>query len=483
MLPDFLLTLMGAPKVTKPVSGVDTARRTRFDPQVPGRGETPAADPSPPVEFDLGEEMSGARESLPTPDGPVSPMVEALREADIRLRPSYIRGMHPGKRTKVPGEFRERFADAPDTKKDMTLHNQDRYTTLAGEELGVKDLGPQGLDEATFERLRAGPAKTYDMVESVLAEKGSMSEPLAAAYREALESVKLELPRGGKPTVLGVIGALRRRAAKAIQAENPEVNAKGYADRNMADALEDELGRELKVAGEPQLFKEYQAAREQFAKIHDVESATRAGQVDTSVLYRIHKKSGGKRLSGRLELLADAYEHAPNVSGHSTKTAARAGGEVENSREGIIKSILKAGIRKIPGMDIGSEGFQRRLGAPNEARTANYGRRPEPDTPRTPEQGDLDLREILELDTPGEMGPRPPRRDVGEQTDFLGRAFELEPPRGRTGRELLTRAEGLDDIVIDGERLAEPATNFRAETLADILGLSEPLVKKPKPKR
>lgn len=389
-------------------------------------------------------------------DTPVSPMVENLRAADIRMRPSDVKAMHPS--ADVPGTFRERFADAPELKKDMTLHNQDRFTKMAGEELGV-ETGVSGLDDAAFTKAREPSGATYDMVEDVLRDRPMAPETIDT-FREALDSIKLELPRGEKLSLTGVLGKLRKRAAKRIQSDNPEMEAKGFADRNMAEALEDRLESELKSAGEPQLFDEYKAARQNFAKVNDVETATRGGQVDANILYKLGQK--GTKLSGRLKLIADAAEHAPNVTKHSSTTAARAGGEIESSREGMIKSMLKAGVRKIPGMDVGSKSFQETLGLPDPSRVSYYGRATDVEPAPGPTQGGLDLREALQLEAPpGTVGnPLRMPREVGQQADAFGLPFEFEMAPGEVG--------------------VPPPQQM---SLQDILGLGEPLEMQKSPGR
>lgn len=412
---------------------------------------------------------------------PVNSTVESLRAADIRLRPSDVRAMEP-KAPKIPGERRERFADAPDLKKDLTLHNQGRFTDLAAEELGVKKL-----DEASFEEARKAPGATYDMVENVLRDR-EMSPAFVATFREAAASAKLA--KGEGYSVTRIIGALRRRAAKRMQSDNVQTEEAGFADRELADKLEEQLGRELEAAGEPQLFKQYQDARQQFAKINDTETATRAGQVDANVLYKLGQK--GVKLSGRLKLIADAFENAPNVTGHSLKTAARAGDEIASSREGIIKEFLKAGIRKIPGMDVGSARFQDTLGRADPVATANYGRRTEIAPPRGPEQGELDIREALGLEmAPGEVGkPARELRDLGPQEDMLGSAFEFEAPGGAIGRPARpARGPGAPQDMFGSEfefELAPGNVGIPPEpqlTLQELLGLGEPLALKKSPGR
>lgn len=380
----------------------------------------------------------------------INPKVTALRDADIRMRPSDIRAMNPGAK-KVPGEFREKFADAPNLKKDMTLHNQARLTDIV-----AKDLGVKALDEASLAKAKEAPAATYDMVEKVLMDK-PMSSEFQNVFREAASSAKL--PKGEGSSVTRIIGALRRRAAKRMQNDQVATEEAGFADRELADRLEESLGKELEAVGEPQLLGEYRDARQQFAKIHDVETATIADHIDAATLKRMGKRV---KLSGGLKLAADASEYAPNVTGHSLKTAARAGGEIEGSKEGITKGLIKAGIRKIPGMDVGKPSFQETLGIPNEARAASYGKKSNIAPPREPQQGGLDLREALDLEAPpGEVGaPARTQRDLGPQVDALGNAFEFDRPPGEVG--------------------IPPEAQI---SLQDLLGLGEPLAMKPSPGR
>lgn len=402
----------------------------------------------------------GVEALAPKAAEPLSPIVEQLRNADIQMRPSDIRGMHPDKsKVKVPGEFRERFANAPNLKKDQTLHNQARFTEMAAKKIGAPDL-----TEASIAKAKEPHAATYDLAESVLNDKPT-PPGLEKVLREALDATKLERPRGQVPTVTGTIGALRRRANKRINTDNPDTQAAGYADRNMADALEEEFGKALESAGEPQLFKQYQDARKGFAQIHDVETATHGGQIDAHKLKQLGQKV---KLSGELKLIADAAAHVPNVTKHSTTTAARAGGEIESSREGIIKAGAKGLVRSlgIPGtdltMNVGSGKFQRSLGKPNEARTSYYGETPPENVPRTPEQQDLDLAEALQLQQPPGAVGTPPRspRPLGPQADAFGPGFEFSMAPGEVG--------------------VPPPAQL---SLQDVLGLGEPLAMKQAPGR
>lgn len=422
-------------------------------------GLAAAADTAPDLAMMLlggPKAAEGAAELPKTPlkaDTVVNPKVGDLRAADIRLRPSDVRAMTPGAK-KVPGEFREKFADAPELKKNVTLHNQQRFTDIASKEIGTKDL-----TDASLEAAEKPHTDKYQQAEDALLEH-KVSDDFANTFREAAASAKL--PKGEQSGITRVIGALRRRATTRARSNDVKTEEAGYADRDLADKLEESFGKELAAAGEPQLLKEYQDARQALAKINDVRMTTRADHIDAAKLYQLNQKSEGKRLTGGLKLIADASEYAENVTKHSRTTAARAGGEIEGSREGITKGFLKGAIRKIPGMNVGSKGFQDTLGKADEARTSYYGQKPDIAPERGPEQHGLDLREALQLDAPpGEVGaPVRSQRDLGPQTDALGSAFEFNRPPGEVG------------IPPDAQI-----------SLQDLLGLGEPLDLKKSPGR
>lgn len=452
MLPDLAMTVAGGPRAARAAPEIRTPKGT------PGAlADTTPKAPDAPHRMLEPDELSGGP-PLP-PSKSVSPVVDDLRAGGIELRPSDVRAMHPDAKS-IPGEFRERFANPADLKKQQSLGNQATLTKRAADELGISDL-----TEKSFDAAEAPHTAVYEMAESV-AGGAKVSPEFTAVYDEALKSA--QLPKGAAHGTTRVIGALRRRANKRTSSGDVKTEEAGYADRELADRLEDEFGKQLESVGEPQLLQEYRDARKSLAKINDVRGATRADQIDASALRRMNERFGGGRLTGGLKFIADASEYAPNVTGHSLKTASRAGEEFPATKEGIFTRGAKALVRQIPGMDVGSKAFQTKLGPVDPARSSYYGQ-PEfvaPELPG-PVQGGLDLRQVLGLEPPPGTVPRPPpaRGPSGAQEDAFGSAFEFEQPPGEVA---------IPDRQID---------------LQEILGLGEPLnLQKPpgrvgKPKR
>lgn len=402
---------------------------------------------------------AGALESVgeaigPKAVEPVSDAVANLRAGGVKLRPSDVRAMHPEAKS-IPGEFREKFQNPADLKKGLTLENQATATKRAADELGIPDLTEKSFDAAEKPHI-----ETYQMAEKV-AEGAPASPEFDKAFKAASDAA--QLPKGEAYGVTRVIGALRRRANKRTASGDVKTEEAGYNDRELADNLEEQFGKRLEAAGEPQLLGEYQDARKELARINDVRGATRADQIDVAALRRMNERFGGDRLQGGLKFLADTAEYAPNVTGHSLKTASRAGDEMPSSKEGFITRGAKALVRQIPGMDIsraepnfleralGMKGFQEELGPTDAARSSYYGTKYTPAPAAAPQQGHMDLRQVLGLEPPPGVAGAMVRPDLGAQN--LGEAF------------------------VGGEPLGAAPTPV-ANDLSEILGLSEPLVKK-----
>lgn len=296
----------------------------------------------------------------------ISPKVADLRKAGYNWRPSDIEAVSPG--SKPPGRIAESLNDPADLKKDMTKKNQQVTTRLAAEELGLKNTN--GLSDAEFNKVKAPHVKVYDEAEKALNRVDTPPE-FKALLQEAHDRAKFK--PGTSPSVTRTIGALRRRASKQIQAKDVATQEAGYADQAMADKLEDAFGKRLEALGDGDVLQKYKDSRVAFAKIYNVEQATRGSQVDAHALYK--QKRRGAPLTGRLAMIADAAEHLPNATKHSSTTAA-AGVPKADTLAGVAKEGVSKVIRNIPGMkgklDVRSPQFQDRLGKPADEAARSY---------------------------------------------------------------------------------------------------------------
>lgn len=99
---------------------------------------------------------------------------------------------------------------------------------------------------------------------------------------------------------------LRADASSNIKAHNaPEQNALGYAQRKVADAIDDQMERAAWKAGNADLGARYKSARRQLAKLHSVEDAIRGQNVSAKALHQqLQRKIP---LSGKLRTVAESY--------------------------------------------------------------------------------------------------------------------------------------------------------------------------------
>lgn len=103
---------------------------------------------------------------------------------------------------------------------------------------------------------------------------------------------------------------LRADSSKNIKAPNdPEKNALGYSQRQVAEALENQLDRHVQsLGGQPgipaNLVDRLRAARVQLAKIHSVEDAMDGANISPKALAK--QQDRGVPLSGNLKTIANA---------------------------------------------------------------------------------------------------------------------------------------------------------------------------------
>lgn len=404
--------------------------------------------------------------------------IERGRALGYKFRPSDVRAARPGEKT--PGLLREGLEQPNDLRRDTTIENQAITTRHAAEEIGAQNT--KALTDADFERLRAEPLKVYESAGNAAGRfrttpdyhnelngiigKPGLEPSVRRKIRAQVEQYRLDQMSG--PDALKTISALRRRATKQLRSEDVLQNDLGAANRAIADALETELGRQLAARGETELLEQFREARTRLAKIHDVESATKGGQVDAHALARLARR--GVPLTGRLRIIADVAEAAPNVLRHSSRATGVGNSVKAETLTGAAKDVVKGAINKLPGMNVMSERFQSknfgRQATPTElSYLPDAGRRQSiaPVAPRAPQYESVPFTE-----TPGVVPARAITlsRDLGLEPDPVPNATQLPP-----APDMLTA--DVPPATPSGGLRFTPSTPIAAQ-LADELGLAEP---------
>lgn len=303
------------------------------------------------------------------PDSPVA----SLRAAGYRARPSDVAKAEPETATRGT-QTAERYAGSDEMRKSLMTSNQKTTTKLGAEELGLPVNTPR-LTSTIYNDARQPSLAKYREVGRAVG-KFNPTEDLGAeldtiAKRDGLtpiarkriardvEQYKLESMTG--PDAIKTVSALRRRASKEIQSDDPTVEDYGVAHRAVADAFEAELERQLNGTGQGELATQFRDARTSLAKIHDAESATVAGQIDAHIMNKMRKK--GVPLSGRFAIIADAAEYAPHITKHPNSVNNVSGGGALPGA-GPVLDMASGFTRPIARKVLESDLYQNRLGKP-----------------------------------------------------------------------------------------------------------------------
>lgn len=297
--------------------------------------------------------------------------VAVLRAAGYKLRPSDAAKAAP--ELDIPGTTREKFSGSGDIRKDFVDPNQRKTTQLAATEVGLPANTPR-ITPTLLDQQRAPHIATYGEVGQAV---GKFSPP--PEFNDAIDAVTNQTglsPVGRRkiaadisqykaaslngPDTVKTISALRRRSVAEGKSEDVNTQDLGQAHRQVADILEDQLAQQATAIGQPELATKLQAARTALAKINDVDSTVKGGQVDAHAMNKLAKK--GVQLSGNLKIIADAAEYAPHVTRHPQSVADV--GAVESPLPFINPAldIASGGIRPLVRSYLKSDSFQNKLG-------------------------------------------------------------------------------------------------------------------------
>lgn len=247
---------------------------------------------------------------------PIDPRAETMKVAQaagLKFTPS---------QAKAPvGTVAEGMTGQAKLERSLSLKNAPVVNTLAAKELGLAEdttITPARITELKVKANRAysDVAKTGKRTVSDEYRK----EVNAIDNRTGGDSFKGDVPpditklkefyskikQFSAEDAVNKIRQLRTDATSNIKARNaPEQNAKGYVQRAIADALDNELARHVETLGKPELVAKYKEARVQLAKVHSVEDALRGGNISAKALAQQLKR--GVPLSGNLKLIAQTY--------------------------------------------------------------------------------------------------------------------------------------------------------------------------------
>ena len=263
--------------------------------------------------------------SLPDP-------VANARGLGLKLTPTQAQGS-------ILSRVGESLASHAKLERDISRQNATAVDAAAAREVGIN--GPVTADSlnaakaphnAVYDELSSlGSIPTDDLYRQAL---GGITNPGAASFPDAtpsaIDSLRAshDVPSFDAGDAVQRVRTLRNSASQNIKAPyDPERQALGYAQKNVANALESQIERHLQNASDPNnidpnnsnpldpsLISRFQNARQSLAKIHSVEDALKAGKGQAvSALNLAKQNAKGVPLSGNLKTIAQSAENFPRA--------------------------------------------------------------------------------------------------------------------------------------------------------------------------
>jgi hypothetical protein len=250
------------------------------------------------------------RQIHPTPEQEMQAKAQSL---NIKLLPS--------QQERSVGAVAEGISGQAKLERTLSKQNAKVVDAAAADEIGL----PEGVrpTPAVLAQEAAKEGRVYDEVGRL----GKVTTD--QAYRDAISSIddrsgaasfaedtpasvaRLKEIYGNKASfdaadAVAKVRQLRADASKNIKALNaPEQNALGYAQRKLADVLDDQMERAAQAQGLTDLVSRYKAARVRLAKIHSVQDAIRGQNVSAKALAS--QLEHNIPLSGKLRDIAELY--------------------------------------------------------------------------------------------------------------------------------------------------------------------------------
>lgn len=360
-----------------------------------------------------------------------NPAIEKARQAGFKLTGNDVRNAVNAPDTDIPGNTRQNLADQGVTDQ-IQRHNRALATQSAAEDVGLGNTRAIQDDQIAMGKTKAGTV--YDKMGRAIGQRapneispqfnadlGSAGARAASpegrtAVEQQVDFYKQHFASEGfnGPDAVASARDLRQQAYKQMASPDVDQQVLGKTNLSIANAIENEMQRLLPVQYQG-LKTEFPAARQQYAKLSELEEATEGGQVNAQTFKRL--RDAGAPLTGAAADIAHAADVAPESMAQAVGPASL---HVPVSHSGTLRTVVNAGaraVRALPGMNPATEAFQE----------ANYGPRGKPavDIPPPEVAPDLKLQP-----PPGSLPMRGQDLPLGPAPGGPPHDFALEPPAG-----------------------------------------------------
>lgn len=189
----------------------------------------------------------------------------------------------------------------------------------------AQDLGLSKLTASAVRGAKAAPNAVYDQVSrlgSVPTDAQYQADIAGITDRTGSGSFSFDVPKDISDLKQGYAGVQKFDAADAVAKVrqlrrdsvanlgaryNPQQQALGKAQRQIADALDNQLDRFVQNSGTPDLISQLRDARTRLAQINSAQRAMKGDNIVPQLLSR--QLANNVPLSGNMRVVANAYDH------------------------------------------------------------------------------------------------------------------------------------------------------------------------------
>lgn len=214
--------------------------------------------------------------------------------------------------------------------------NQQVTNDIARRTLGIADDQP--LSPELLEGVRRQAGQAYEAVKRSGREIVSDNQYIDDLVRIGEDDIQLmrEFPQmannmdefvGGflrdrisPPAAIETIKRLRSNASTLFRSDDPARVAQARASRQIADAIEGLVGRNLQQSGDDALFQNFQNARQLIAQTHTIEDAINPGTGNVIARKLAGELNKGKPLTGELRTAAQFSSAFPKATQEITSS-------------------------------------------------------------------------------------------------------------------------------------------------------------------
>lgn len=360
-----------------------------------------------------------------------NPKIGQARNAGFKLTGGDVRNAVNAPDADIPGSSRSGLTSSATD--DIQRHNRALATQTMADDVGLGNNRAIQQDQIDMAKSQAG--KVYDQIGKAIGPGRTPTADLDTELQGA--GARAASPEGRQQVsnqvqfyrdhfanngfdgddAVATVKELRADAYKRMASEDPDNQVLGSTNRSIANAIENEMMRQVPV-GQQSLKAAFPAARTRLAKLHELDAVSDGGQVNAQKVLQLQKS--GAPLTGAAADVANAADVAPESM---AQAVGQPDANVSIGHYGPVRMIAKnagAMVRKLPGMDESSDAFQ----------DANYGGKgaiPKAPAAEPPAPEPLNLRQpagTVGRSVQGEMDLPPDQRPLFDLSHPEGRAFE-----------------------------------------------------------